>query len=766
MFVIRLMLCLFLGVHFSFAQSLAATGKGIYHRSRPAKKEPVLDVYSNMSDNDIFEQIDVYSATDETSYIHSSCQPNCSSPQISHSVSRKQIEESGARDLLDILKVTMGLDVSKEANGYFKVSYRGLREDARMKLVIDDGQSQDAYNGRNFWQIPADLIERVDIFYGPDSAEFGVSVINGVIKVTSRRQDGISAHVYGGGFSTYAGSLVLGGKLAGGQHYLTVQMEAEEGPRLAVQADRFSHQDIVRDANDMFTHAKRFLFSSTFSSDLVISKKMGMHFLSHGQLFWQQRGPYIGAFDAVGPSSKLSWLFWNMDTRWRVPYAKANVFEVKFYANQNIVDNFFQLTPAPYVVDDQVHEPHVFKYGILSDTKYKILTLGGEIKNIIHLSRDNSLTVSGNIESAGILKDSFSIAMNRNLEGGSQKLMPIGLQLTQNQPCDLYGFTSGLYGACRMTFSVAMLDEWQIEKPLQLFAGFRLFSFSDVKFDLWSHLNPKLGAIIIPGRNWMLKVIFQQGIRVPTFKELYDQTPQTFSNISPGQFLGNSQLKPELAKAAVLNLSYTETYQNIQYFLETSGHFSRVSNAIEKIDIKSDQNNLSNNGRYSVFGAEANTKALFPGGSYAFFNISWYRSYWQELDAAGSQSCQTGLLWNGDLKNKCSLITNLPQLRVNTGMNLMLGHLGSLYMAAELGSQRRNNVRSDLEKQRSFHIDPYTLFNISFRSQPFFNYFVLHGSIFNLFNFYTQDDVARPDNLPGLVPREGTTFYLGLSVII
>ncbi len=768
--VFRLLFAIILGFYFNFAQSLMATqlpAKGIYHRSRPAKKEIVLDAYTSMNDNDIFEQIEIYSATDDSSYIHSSEQSNSLFPRISYSVSRKQIFDSGARDLLDILKVSVGLDVSKEANGYFKVSYRGLREDMRMKLVIDDGHAQDAYSGRNFWQIPADLIERVDIIYGPDSVEFGVGAVAGVIRVISRRQDGISAHVYGGGFSAYAGSLVIGGRLAGGQHYLTAQIESEEGPKLAIPADRFSSQGIVRDASDMFTHAQRFLFSSTFNSDIVVSKKMDMHLLSSGQLFWQQRGPYIGAFDVVGPKSKLSWLLWNVDMRWHVPYAKSNTFSVQFYANQNLIDNFSQLTPAPYVVDDMVNGPHVFNDGILSDVKYNVLTLGSEIKNIINLFKDNVLTVSAQAESSGILKDSFSIAMNSSLEGSPQKIAPLpGLQLTQNKPCDLYGFNSALYGACRMTFSVMALDQWQIEKPLQLFAGFRWFSFSDVKFDLKSHLNPKFGAIIIPGRGLMLKIILQQGVRVPTFKELHDQTPRIFSNILPGQFLGNSQLKPEIARAVAINLSYNQTYQNVQYLIETSGHFSEVSNAIEKIDTKGDQNNLSNQGCYYVFGAEANTEARFQDGSYTFFNVAWYRSYWQDLDAAGNSNCQMGFLRDESSKNKCSLITNLPQLRVNAGMNLMLGRLGSLYMVAELGSQRHNNMRSNLEEQRQFQIAPYTLFNVSFRSRPFFNYFVLHGSIFNLFNFYTQDDVARPDNLPGLVPREGTAFYLGLSVII
>ncbi len=746
MLVIRLALVMIF--YFTMAQSVAAAElsvKGIYHRARSAKQEPVRDAYSDMNDNDIYEQIEVYAATDDSSTVDYSFQAGHSATRISHSVSRKQIEESGARDLLDILKVVPGLDVSKEANGYFKVGYRGLREDTRMKLVIDDVSAQDSYSGRNFWQIPADLIELVEIIYGPDSTEFGMDVISGVIKVTSRRQDGLSAHVYGGGFSTYAGSVVLGGKLAGGQHYLTAQMEAEEGPRLAVLADRFSRQGIVRDSDDMVTQAKRFLFSSTFSSDVVISKKMDTHLLSHGQLFWQQRGPYIGAFDVVSPHSKLSWLMWNMDVRWHVPYAKSNIFSMQFYANQNVIDNFSQLTPSDYL----------FKDGILSDVKYNVLTLGAEIKNIIHLSLDNVLTMGARVESAGILKDSFSIAMNRTLDGEAQKLAPIlGLPFMQNQPCSLYGFSSSLYGSCRMTFSITALDEWQIEKSLQLFAGFRLFSFSDVQFDFWSHFNPKLGAVIIPGRNWMIKIILQQGIRVPTFKELYDQTPKTFSGISPGQFLGNSQLKAENARSGALNLTYSETFQNIEYVLEAGGHLSQVDNAIEKIDMKGEQNNLSNNGRYRVLGAEAIARANFQSGSYVFFNMAWFRSYWQEIEGTGNANFPG------------NLIANLPELRVNTGVNLLLGRLGSLYLVTELGSERRNNSRSDLEKQRPFQIAPYAIFNASFRSRTFFNYFVLHGSVFNLFNFHTQDDVARPDNLPGLVPREGIAFYLGVSLMI
>jgi len=744
----------------ALAQGLAKDSfvvKGIYHRARPAKKDPSLDIYAAMNDDDVFEQIEVYSAVDELSFINEMCDESCLNSKVSFVVTRQLIEDSGVRNLPDILKMVPGFDVSLGVSGDFKVSYRGLREDARTKLFIDGSEIHDSYKGKNFWSIPADLIEKVEVFYGPNTLENRAGVLNASVHVTSRKQEGINGHFYAGGVSNYAGSIALGVKAAQSKHYISTQIQVDKGASLPIEADGFSGKIKNRDVQDLFTHSARRSFALFLSSEIPFSGDFNSQLLVNAQVIGEQRGPYIGYLDVSGPNSELAWLTWNTLIRWQVPYAKNNLIELKLGAGQHVVSDFFQLTPKSYMGDEQADNPVVFDDGVNFYSRYQVLNLFGQVHNKIRIFEDNYLTINGDIEATGILSDSFHFTMNRPFEGNSLK---------QNDPCLLYGFRSGLYSACRMTLSMMLQDEWQIEKPLRLFAGLRIFSVSDIEFDLASHLNPQAGTIVLLGNNWVIKVLLQQGMRLPTLQELYDQTPKAFLNLAKGHFLGNEFLKPEIARSLEINLAYKDSYKGTNYHLEMLGYLAKVTQAIEKFEVNTESNHLKNNGDYFIAGFESNARALFSDGSYVFFNTGWFQSYWQATDDSGIAICDVGLLLAGNETTKCSFIRHLPQIRANLGGSLALGKLGNLFAILEMGSKRQNSMRSKLEKQRSYQIAPYAYLNLSFRTKPIFQYFILQASVFNLFNFKTEDDVSHPEKLPGLVPREGQVWYVGISATI
>ena len=173
---------------------------------------------------------------------------------------------------------------------------------------------------------------------------------------------------------------------------------------------------------------------------------------------------------------------------------------------------------------------------------------------------------------------------------------------------------------------------------------------------------------------------------------------------------------------------------------------AKISDAIEKLDENGSDNLIRNAGSYYVAGIEAQSRINFLRNNYLFFNLGWFRGYWNQT--------------------RWSLVTHLPQLRGTIGFNLDLPSIGSLNTTIELGSERRNNIRTDLERQRPYQIPPYTLINVAFLTKPILKYFVLEGRIFNLFNFQNRDDLLRPDTFPNLVQREGLTWYIGLLAMI
>lgn len=111
-------------------------------------------------------------------------------PAIVSVVSREEIERSGARDLVDLLRTIPGFDFGTDIWNTLTISFRGFTGPGGRILISVDGLvmpdllygSFDVSN-----RLPINLIERVEIIRGPGSAIYGnfaeVTVINLVSKI-------------------------------------------------------------------------------------------------------------------------------------------------------------------------------------------------------------------------------------------------------------------------------------------------------------------------------------------------------------------------------------------------------------------------------------------------------------------------------------------------------------------------------------------------------------------------------------------------------
>jgi len=109
-------------------------------------------------------------------------------PGIVTVVTRDQIIKSGARDLVDILRLVPGFDVGFDTVGAYGVGIRGIWANEGKVLVLMDGveMNDDMYSTFQYHHhIPVDIIERVEIMRGPGSAMYGDSAELGVIKITT-----------------------------------------------------------------------------------------------------------------------------------------------------------------------------------------------------------------------------------------------------------------------------------------------------------------------------------------------------------------------------------------------------------------------------------------------------------------------------------------------------------------------------------------------------------------------------------------------------
>ena len=134
-----------------------------------------------------------------------------------------EIEKTGARDLMDILRMVPGIEFNVDVEGVVAISFRGLWANEGNLLLQIDGQemNETAYSGLAFGNhYPLDQIKRIEVVRGPGSAMHGGCAEYAVINIVTKKGDdlkGLNANlILGQTASSYARQdvgLSLGNKI-------------------------------------------------------------------------------------------------------------------------------------------------------------------------------------------------------------------------------------------------------------------------------------------------------------------------------------------------------------------------------------------------------------------------------------------------------------------------------------------------------------------------------------------------------------------------
>lgn len=111
------------------------------------------------------------------------------SPGIISIVTSEDIARSGARDLIDILRLVPGFYFAEDIENVVDIGIRGSWAHEGKVLMLLDGQelNEDLYSNLFFGNhYPVDLIEKIEIIRGPGSAIYGGYAELGVINILSR----------------------------------------------------------------------------------------------------------------------------------------------------------------------------------------------------------------------------------------------------------------------------------------------------------------------------------------------------------------------------------------------------------------------------------------------------------------------------------------------------------------------------------------------------------------------------------------------------
>ena len=111
------------------------------------------------------------------------------SPSIVSLVTAEEIKNSGARDLIDVLRMVPGFDFGVDVEGVVGIGTRGCWAHEGKILLLIDGQEMNEmlYASTQFGNhYPIDQIKRIEIIRGPGSAIYGGYAEYGVINIITK----------------------------------------------------------------------------------------------------------------------------------------------------------------------------------------------------------------------------------------------------------------------------------------------------------------------------------------------------------------------------------------------------------------------------------------------------------------------------------------------------------------------------------------------------------------------------------------------------
>ncbi|MFM9839328.1 MAG: TonB-dependent receptor plug domain-containing protein [Cyclobacteriaceae bacterium] len=173
-------------------------------------------------------------------------------PGILSVISAEEIENSGARDLIDVLRLVPGFDVGQDINFITGLSMRGnWAHEGKVLILLNGFQMNDLLyqNVALANHFPIDFIDRIEIIRGPGSALYGGSAEYGVINIVTKSTESLNGVIVtgAGGFHSDAiGRLNAGVMIAEHKKNYSWDLSAYAGN--GILSDSKSFQDLFKDS--------------------------------------------------------------------------------------------------------------------------------------------------------------------------------------------------------------------------------------------------------------------------------------------------------------------------------------------------------------------------------------------------------------------------------------------------------------------------------------------------------------------------------------
>ncbi|WP_373000043.1 TonB-dependent receptor plug domain-containing protein [Sulfurimonas sp.] len=604
-------------------------------------------------------------------------------------ITKEMIENTGANNIFDVLRSVPGLGVSQSNIYVDKITVRGIETWFSEKvLILLDGHSlnADLLNGGAtgaYKNIPIELIKRVEIIKGPASALYGENAFTALINIITKKAkdiDGAEVAVKYGSDNTKVANLAFG------KSYDDYDLAANLNYIKSDGNERFAKSDAIS--------------QSGYTNPTLESVNAYLSFMHHNGIYLNANynntkdGPRYGVANALNNEDMSKKETYFVEFGYKNRLNKYFDMHARTYYDSFEADNKWRVFPSGYPSAGHVD-------GMLGYVGYKTKKLGAEA--VLTFQNDNYTVVSGLSYEKQKLTDPWQ-KLNWN------PLTNAPLPSIQDFSDPSTNFIDEVEREFIAVYSELLYD---LNNDLRLNVGFRYDHYSD----FGGTFNPRVGASWSVNKNNVIKLMYGEAFRAPTFAELYNKNNPSIN--------GNPNLKPETVKTHELSF-HNSSIQSLKASLTL--FYTKIEDIIVL-----DSTLYKNKGEVVTKGLEFEAKYNLKRGSYIIASYTY-----QHPD-----NYLTG--------NK---LENISNHEAYLGLNYRINRYLNLYTDAKyIGEQTRSS--SDTRDEVSDSI----MSNVTLLAKNIMtDDLALKFSIYNIF-----DEKSYDSSTPFDYPLGGRTYMTELN---
>ena len=588
-------------------------------------------------------------------------------------IDEDMISKMGLNNLTDVLATISGISVSQSAIYFKEIASRGIKDfTSKHILFMIDGHSIDAIllNGGStavLDNMPLHNVKRIEVIKGPASALYGANAFTGLVNIITKNASDIDGSIVNskiGSYNTKELNLLYGKQYEDLSIVANINFYKTDGNSVFVKKDR-ANNSATTDPYLEQLHANIKLDYKNFYLSTMYIKR--------------DDGSYFGPLGEVSNDNNPKLDYFYMESGYKQNINKMIDLSTRIYFDRYTTNNRWHLLTIPGNVDMK----NAFK-----NTKQGIEVLGTVKIN------QNFTSILGTTYEKHKQYDIQTITNGVNLSNTPNSFAPnVNRDMKAFYLNNLYDLNNNV----RFTF------------------GIRYDDYSD--FD--SNTAPRGGVSWQIDENNILKFMYGEGFRTPTFAEAY--------NVS-SIIQGNTNLIPEKVK------TYETTFENT-YFTNTITKFTYFNN--EFTDLITQSGNIYiNSGKTKTEGLEFEAKYNLPRGSYILANYTYQKA--------------KNTITNTDL-------ANIAKHKGNIFLNYKINKYFSSFNHLVLKGKTKRAVGDTRDE-----VSGYGIFNSSLIAKNLYKKMQFKVSINNVFNKKAYD----PSNINYTFDdyeKEGRNFMFEVS---